>query len=163
MKAMGMKLAAVALGVMLVASAAMSQSPGKGGRGEGFGFEGHMLGMMTDYLDLTDAQQAQVKQIMATEKSNILPLVQQLHQSNQQLRQLEESGTFDEAKVRALASQQSQTMTELMVEKAKIHSQIFNILTSDQKAKAVKIMDRHEARFEHHMQNESQSQPSQQQ
>lgn len=155
MKEVGIKLAAVVVGLMLVASAARSQAaPGAAG-GEGFGFEHHLLNMMTDYLDLTDAQQAQVKQIMAAEKPTIQPLVQQLHQSEQQIRQIEESGAFDEAKVRALASQQSQTMSELIVEKAKIHSQIFNILTPDQKAKAQKLMARHEARFQRHMQNQA--------
>ena len=59
--------------------------------------------------------------------------------AQQQLRQIEESGTFDEAKVRTLASEQSQTMTELIVEKAKIHSQIFNILTPDQKVHLVPL------------------------
>ena len=155
MKAIGIKLAAITLALMLVASVAVSQSAAGPGGGKEFGFEHHLLGMMTDYLDLTDAQQAQVKQIMAAEKPTMMPLVQQLHQSQQQLRQIEESGTFDEAKVRTLTSQQSQTMTELIVEKAKIHSQIFNILTPDQKAKAAKFMARHEAHFQHHMQNQA--------
>jgi periplasmic protein CpxP/Spy len=156
MKAIGIKLAAVALALMLVASVAVSQSAAGPAGGEGFGFEHHLLNMMTDYLDLTDAQQAQVKQIMATEKPTIMPLVQQLHQTQQQIRQIEESGTFDEAKVRTLASQQAQIMTELIVEKAKIHSQIFNnILTPDQKAKAQKLMARHDARFQQHMQNQA--------
>lgn len=158
MKAIAMKLAAVAVALMLVASVAVSQSAARPESGEGFGFEHHLLNMMTDYLDLTDAQQAQVKQIMAAEKPTILPLVQQLHQTQQQLRQIEESGSFDEAKVRALASQQSQTLGELIVEKAKIHSQIFNILTPDQKAKAQKFMARHEQRFQQHMHNEAPSQ-----
>lgn len=154
MKAIGIKLAAVTLALMLVASAAVAQSAAGPAGGEEFGFEHHLLNMMTDYLDLTDAQQAQVKQIMAAEKPTIMPLVQQLHQNQQAIRQIEESGTFDEGKVRTLASQQAQTMTELIVEKAKIHSQIFNILTPDQKVKAQKFMARHEARFQHHMQNQ---------
>lgn len=155
MKAIGIKLAAVTVALMLVASVAVSQSAAGPSGGEGFGFEHHMLNMMTDYLDLTAAQQAQVKQIMAAEKPTIMPLVQQLHQTQRQIRQIEESGTFDEAKVRTLASQQAQTMTELIVEKAKIHSLIFDILTPDQKVKAQKFTARHETRFQQHMQNEA--------
>lgn len=158
MKAIGIKLAAVTVALMLVASVAVSQSAAGPSGGEGFGFEHHMLNMMTDYLDLTAAQQAQVKQIMAAEKPTVMPLVQQLHQTQRQIRQIEESGTFDEAKVRTLASQQAQTMTELIVEKAKIHSQIFDILTPDQKVKAQKFMARHETRFQQHMQNEASQQ-----
>ena len=155
------RILAVALAIVLVAGVAASWAAagvGQGPWGHG-GFEHHMLGMMTDYLDLTEAQQAQVKQIFATEKPTMMPLVQQLHQTRQQLRQLEQSNTFDENKVRALASQQAQTLTELTVEKAKVANQIFNILTPDQKAKAQKFMERREARFQKHFQN---SEPSEQ-
>jgi protein CpxP len=155
------KILAVALAIVLVAGVAASWAAAGAGQGRwGHGdFEHHMLGMMTDYLDLTDAQQAQVKQIFATEKPTMMPLVQQLHQTRQQLRQLEQSNTFDENKVRALASQQAQTLTELTVEKAKVANQIFNILTPDQKAKAQKFIERREARFQKHFQN---AEPAQQ-
>lgn len=153
MKARSMTVLGVALAVVLVAAVGVSQTVVKTHAHRGFGFEGRMLGFMTDYLDLTEAQQVQVKQIMVTERPNVTPLVQQLAQARHQLRQLEESGAFDEAKVRALAAQQTQTMTELIVAKARIKSEIFNVLTPDQKAKAVKFMDRREARFARHMQN----------
>ena len=155
------KLLTAALAVVLVAGVAASWAATQAGLrpwGHG-GFEHHMLGMMTDYLDLTDAQQAQVKQIFAAEKPTMMPLVQQLHQGRQQLRQLEQSATFDEAKARTLASQQAQTMTDLMVEKAKVANQVFNILTPDQKAKAQKFMERRQARFQKHSQD---AEPAQQ-
>lgn len=150
--------AALVLIFVMSVAAAWAGAAGQGPWGHG-GFEHRMLGMMTDYLELTDAQQAQVKQIFASEKPTMMPLVQQLHQTRQQLRQLEQSSTFDEAKVRALASQQAQTMTELTVEKAKVANQIFNLLTPDQKAKAQKFMERREARFQKHFQN---AEPTQQ-
>ena len=155
------KIATLTLAVVLVAGVAVSwaaAAAGAGQRGHG-GFEQHMLGMMTDYLDLTEAQQAQVKQSFAAEKPTMTPLVQQLHQTRQQLRQLEQSSTFDEGKVRAVASQQAQTMTELTVEKSKVANQIFNLLTPEQKAKAQKFMERREARFQKHHQS---AEPSQQ-
>jgi periplasmic protein CpxP/Spy len=156
------KVLTVALALVLVAGVAVSWAAAGGARGQGGhgGFEHHMLGMMTDYLDLTDAQQAQVKQLFAAEKSTVLPLVQQLHQTRQQLRQLEQSSTFDESKVRAIAGQQAQTMTELTVEKSKVANQIFNLLTPDQKAKAQKFMERREARFQKHFKEKAE--PAQQ-
>ena len=66
------------------------------------------------------------------------------------------NGAFDEAKVRAAASQQSQTMTDLIVEKARIHSQLFQILTPEQKTKMTKLMDKHGRGMRH-------GQPQQQQ
>ena len=69
------KIATLTLAVVLVAGVAVSwaaAAAGAGQRGHG-GFEQHMLGMMTDYLDLTEAQQAQVKQIFAAEKPTMTP------------------------------------------------------------------------------------------
>jgi Spy/CpxP family protein refolding chaperone len=156
------KVLTVALALVLVTGVAASWAAAGGARAQGGrgGFEHHMLGMMTDYLDLTDAQQAQVKQIFAAEKAAVLPLVQQLHQTRRQLRQLAQSSSFDEGKVRAIAGQQAQTMTELTVEKSKVANQIFNLLTPDQKAKAQKFMERREARFQKHF--EDNTEPPQQ-
>jgi Spy/CpxP family protein refolding chaperone len=143
MKVSRFKIVTAALAVALMGAVAVSQTVGKAPYGD---FGAHMLGFMTDYLDLTDAQQAQVKDILAKEKPNIQPLLDQLKQSHQEMMALETGGTFDantEAKVRAVAAQQAQTMTELMVQKARIHSELFQLLTPDQKAKAIKLMNRH--------------------
>ena len=59
-----------------------------------------MLGFYMHKLDLTDAQQAQVKAIMAKEKPTFQPLMQQMAQGHAQLRDLVINGGFDEAKVR---------------------------------------------------------------
>jgi Spy/CpxP family protein refolding chaperone len=157
------KILALGLAIALVGAVALSQTVSKVRHhmhgGPGFGLE-HMVGFMTDYLDLTDAQQAQVKQIIESGKPTLTPLIQQLHQTRQQLRQLETSGTFDEAKVRAVASQQAQLMTELTVQKAKIHAQVFNVLTSEQKTKANEFLQRREERFQKHMQNTQAAPPA---
>jgi Spy/CpxP family protein refolding chaperone len=108
---------------------------------------GRMIHFFSNYLDLTDAQQEQVKQIVAKDQPSVQPLVQQMHQSRQQLRQVIEGGAFDEAKVRALASQQTQTITELTVQRAHLYSDLYQVLTSDQKSKLDKFLDRHEQRF----------------
>jgi periplasmic protein CpxP/Spy len=110
---------------------------------------------MGRYLQLSDAQKAQVKQIRASEKPTIMPLMEQLHAKRQQLRELEQSGTFDEAKARTLAAEQSQILTNLTVERARIHSQIFNILTPEQKAKATELANRREERFQKRLQQKS--------
>src|SRR5919109_1430657 len=114
MKSGRSKIFAIALAIAVVGAVAVSQTVTKTHHhmGGGFGLD-HMVGLMTDYLDLTDAQQAQV-------------------------------------------------MTELTVEKAKIHSQIFNILTPEQKTKATQFLQRREERFQKHMQQMQQAPPAQQ-
>jgi Spy/CpxP family protein refolding chaperone len=144
------RILAVVFGVGLMAAVAFSQTAvhpaGFGHRGGGFG----MLGMMGDYLDLTDAQRTQMKAILAKEKPTIRPLMQQLAQGHQQMHQLEQAGPFDETKVRTLATQQSQTMTELMVQKARIKSELMQVLTADQKTKLAAFEAKRQARFQRH-------------
>jgi len=147
------KIPMVVLAVALSVSMAFSQKVVRTQGGEFHGGIAHMLGFYADYLDLTDAQQAQMKDIIAKERPTIQPLIQQLAQGHQQMSQLEQAGTFNEASVRALASQQSQTMTELLVQKARIKSELVALLTADQKAKLAKFEARRAARFQKHMQN----------
>ena len=142
---------AVVFGVGLMASLAFAQSavrPARFGH-HGGGFGG-MLGMMGDYLDLTDAQRTQMKAILAKAKPTIRPLMQQLAQDHQQMHQLESASTFDETKVRTLATQQSQTMTELMVQRARINSELMQVLTADQKTKLAALEAKRQARLQRH-------------
>jgi Spy/CpxP family protein refolding chaperone len=158
MKSSHMKIMAVTLAVALTAAIALSQTVNRVQmHGDGM-FSGHMLNFFANYLSLTDEQQAQVKEILAKERPTIQPLMQQMAQSHHQLRELAMSGGFDEAKVRALVSQQSGTAIELMVQKTRIESELFQVLNPEQKTKLTQFIDRHEQRFASHMNQETQSQ-----
>src|ERR1700761_5077465 len=115
-------LLAVAAGLVTSASAL----PGKG-----FGHRRGMLARMTKTLNLTEAQQTQIKGIMTQEQGKIKPLTQQLRQ-NAQAQNATVSGTFDEAKARAFAGKQAQIITDLMVEKQRMKSEIYAVLTPEQ-------------------------------
>jgi Spy/CpxP family protein refolding chaperone len=155
------KTLATVLALAMLAAVALSQTVVKtaqsGGHWGGRGFGARMFGLNADYLELTDAQQAQMKDILTKEKPTIRPLFQQLAQGHQQMRQLEQAGPFDEAKVRAVATQQSQAMTELMVQKARIKSELVAVLTPDQKDKLAKLQARREARMQKHLQQQGQA------
>jgi protein CpxP len=142
-------LAAVAVLVTGIAVAVAQGPMHHGGFG---GPEHHMLGFLTKQLDLTETQQTQVKDIFAKEKPTIGPLMMQKGQIHQQLMQEAISGTFNPTKVQALAAQQGQVETALAVEHAKIASQIYNILTPDQKTKAQQLLQEHQQRMQQHMQ-----------
>ena len=95
------------------------------------------MGYLAKELNLTDAQKAQIKTIMQSQRTAMRPLMQQLTQNRIDTINATNGGTFDQAKVQALATQRAQIMSQLEVQKAQIHSQIYNqVLTSDQKAKA---------------------------
>lgn len=134
--------------VLLVGAAALSQTVSGSGRTWGHGFSrGHRLAFFTHYLDLTDAQQTQIKTILEKEKPTIQPLFEQIGEGRKQLRVLEQSDTFDEAKVRVLVAQNSQAINELIVQKARIHSELFQVLTPEQKAKFIQFMNSKHDRF----------------
>ncbi len=154
-----------ALAIALVAGFAYAQSEGgpmhHGMRGDFMG--GHSMGLPLHQLNLTDDQRTQVKQIFQNEKGNIHPLMQQEFQAHQQLMQLVTSGSFDQAKATAIASQEAQTHIQMEVEHVKIASQIYQLLSSDQKVKVADLMAKHQQRMQQHMQNqESQAPPDQQ-
>jgi len=156
MKSIHIRLLAAALAVMIGSVIAKSQPaadapPPPPMHDHEFGFGGHMMGFFADYLNLSDAQQAQMKSIMEKEHPTMKPLFQQLHATRQQLRQYEE-GTYDEAKVRALAAQQAQAMVELTVAQTRIHNEMFQVLTPDQQSKMKEFEASHEARMQKHMQ-----------
>jgi len=132
MKSTHIRILTIGAAVLLVAAAAIAE--GRHGYGGPGGFR-HML----KQLDLTSAQQDQVKAIWAKEKPTLQPLMQQMRQNHSAMRALEASGPFDEAKTRALVTQNSQTMIELQVEHARIKSEIMQILTADQKAKLAQL------------------------
>lgn len=151
MKAWNLRTLLIGLALIVAGTVAISQTV-KRARWEHDGmFGGRALAFFTHRLDLTDAQQAQAKEIMAKEKPTLQPLFQQLAQTRHQLRQFEESGTFDEAQVRAIATQQAQTLTELTVQKTRIEAELVKILTPDQKAKLTQMMDRREQRMQRFM------------
>jgi protein CpxP len=153
-----------ALAMALVAGIAFAQSEGgpmhHGMHGD---FMGHDMGFPLHELNLTDDQHAQVKQIFENEKANIHPLMQQEMQAHLQLIQLITSGNFDQAKATAIATQEAQTHIQMEVEHAKIASQIYQLLSSDQKAKVADIIAKHQQRMQEHMQNHEQSAPPNQQ
>lgn len=152
MKLRHFKIAAAVLIVALAAAVAFSQTLTRTHmHGHGM-FGGPMMGFHARALNLTDDQRAQMKSVMAKEKPALKPLFSQIAATRHQLRQLEMSGAFDEAKVRELAWQQVQTMTELTVQRARIHSELYQILTPEQKTKMTQMMQQREQRFQEHMQ-----------
>ena len=75
-------------------------------------------------LNLTDDQKAQIKQMFQAEKPAMKPLMQQEHAAHAQMIQLITSGTFEQAKVAAVAAQESQVHMQMEIEHAKMASQI---------------------------------------
>lgn len=120
----------------------------------GHGHDGeftHMLGFYTEKLDLSAAQQDQMKGVWEKEKPALKPLMEQMRQNHIAMNNLAATGSFDEAKTRALATQNAQTMIELEVQHARIKAEMVQLLTADQKTKLQQLEAEHEQHMKDHM------------
>lgn len=122
--------------------------------GRGFGGPGHgpasgPQGMLPlRFLDLTDAQKEQVKAIHESEKAKVEPLLAQLREAHTALREATANGQFNEDQIRAIATKQSQVQIELAVSHARVQSQVYQLLTAEQRAKLDKFHQEHKNRME---------------
>jgi periplasmic protein CpxP/Spy len=154
MKSIRFRLLVAALAVMLGAAIAKSQTAdARPMHGPEFGMRGPM-GFFSKYLDLSDDQRAQMKAVLQKEHAAMKPQMQQLHQMQQQLKQYEE-GTYDEAKVQALVTQQSQTLVQMKVQETRIHNELFQLLTPEQQSKMKEFEANREARMQQHVQGQN--------
>ncbi len=93
-------------------------------------------------------RRSQIKTIMQAQRTTMRPLMLQMAQNRQAMLTATASGAFDQAKVQALATQQAQIMSQLAVQKASVHSQIYNtVLTPEQKATADQLRQKQLARI----------------
>jgi Spy/CpxP family protein refolding chaperone len=118
------------------------------GRHRGTG-PGKRIDRMAKKLDLTEAQQEQVKAILESEREKAEPLRQQLAETREKIRKAIEAEPFDEAAVRALAASQNETRVELVVSRARVRGQIFALLSPEQREQAMKLRPWGEGRHGH--------------
>src|SRR5205807_1566538 len=86
-----------ALAMMLAGSLAFAQSSDKnlasGDQAERAGWHHHGMGMLFSQLNLTDAQQAQIKQIMQSHRDTMQQLKSQLRSQEQSMHASMQQGT----------------------------------------------------------------------
>lgn len=98
---------------------------------------------MLKKLDLTDAQQAQVKQIMQKQKANMKDAMGERRAQREEIRLLVEQDTFDSAKAERLISQQQDKERAAKLEMLKTRHEIYKVLTPEQREKAKVIRAEH--------------------
>lgn len=108
----------------------------KGGKGH-FG----MFGLRG--LDLTDAQKTEIKALMDQHRSSMSRPDKETRAAHRaEMQALMTSGNFDEAKAKEIIEQRQQVREQHMLERMKLHNQIYNLLTPEQQAKFKERMDR---------------------
>jgi protein CpxP len=140
----------VALTVVALAPLAMAQDgqmrrrgpgPGVGGPPPGGpGPMGRMRGgpMVPGLrgLDLTEAQQGQVKSIMESHQNEFRAAGEKIGAAREAMRTLLEAETIDESAIRAKSADVAAAEADIAILNAKVRSEIFAILTPEQLQKA---------------------------
>jgi Spy/CpxP family protein refolding chaperone len=121
---------------------ALAQHPGMGEKMRGHG-PGDMVEHISRELNLTDAQKAQVKTLIEAQHATEQERHTKLDDLRKQIDAATANGQFDENTVRNLANQQSQLMTDQMVDHLRLHSKIYGLLTAEQRTKADQMMKMH--------------------
>jgi Spy/CpxP family protein refolding chaperone len=104
------------------------------------------VGMAAWRLNLSDAQQEQIRSLIDAGVQKDLPLVKQLAQERQDLVTATAGGKFDEAQVRQLAQAPATTATELAGDAAVLKSQVFAVLTPAQRDQVIAFQQQRHAR-----------------
>ena len=113
---------------------------GEHGKHAGFGKAGHrggrrgVRGLMFRGINLTEDQKARMKTINESFRERTKSLRQQLHAKRQELRQANESGTFNEALATQKLTETAGLQAKLMGERFKLRQELQAVLTAEQKA-----------------------------
>ena len=128
--------------LLILAVVGLAQQGGGPGHGRGPGGPGFHggpprdgLGPIARDLNLTDAQKAEIKKIRDAFEESTKSLRDQMEaQRPDGPPDFLKDGAFDEAAVRAAAQARANLHVEMDVAHARMMSQIFNVLTAEQKA-----------------------------
>jgi len=139
--------------VALVASGAAAlyaQAPGGRGRGGapfgGPGERGFAAGLALGQLDLSDAQKQQIRDMTKRHRDQSQPLALRLQQAMDAQRAAIETIPVNESVVRSAAQALATVQADMAVEQARLHSDIFSVLTVEQQEKAKQLEAQAQAR-----------------
>lgn len=137
-------LLALVLSTTLPTAGASAEGPGGGYRGNPRGGVSHpMMPFPLRSLGLSDAQQAQVRQIVAKHRPQFQSLNGQLRSSREQLlERLHAPGAIQPEDIAPLTHQISQLREQLGRESLQVTLEIRSVLTSEQLAKSAQIRQR---------------------
>jgi protein CpxP len=112
----------------------MGRGMGPGGRGGPGGPMG-MLPMLGRQLDLTDAQKDQIKTIADAHKEDWKSLAERARAAHDALNQAVTADTVDETLIRQRSAEAAAVDADMAVARARVHAEVLQILTPEQKTK----------------------------
>jgi Spy/CpxP family protein refolding chaperone len=138
--------------LLAVAGVAIAGANVRGWQGR-FGHRwGHFraMGYVTHELNLSDAQQQQIRSLWQAERPTVSGLIQEFAAESREMDQATANGNFDESRVQEIAARQGTTVSKLLVEKEHFTTKIYtSVLSPQQRTKADKLQSRWHERLDH--------------
>ena len=148
-----------ALVAAIVATGALAYAqgpqPGPRGRGPGFG-PGPQAGLSLRALDLTEAQQEQVRQLSQQSREQMRGLMDRMRVAQDARRQAVEAIPFNESQVRAAMKELADVEAELAVAQARLQADIYALLSAEQQQRLQALRAEREARAKQRVQQQQQ-------
>jgi periplasmic protein CpxP/Spy len=127
---------AATFGLTALAQQGPAQMGPGGGRGQGPWARGMALGFALGQLDLTAAQRDQVRGILAQHREETQGLRDQALEARRALDQAIQALPVDEGAIRSASAALGEVRTQQALARARVRSEVWNVLTPEQRAKA---------------------------
>jgi protein CpxP len=120
----------------------MGRFGGPGGPG---GFGGR-FGLPLGQLGLTDAQHDQIRSIVENHRTEMQEVAKRVQTARHALRQAETAEPFNEGGIRTASDALNAVQTDAAVLRARVRSEVLQVLTPEQRAKATQLRAEREQR-----------------
>ncbi len=108
------------------------------------------MGYVVHELNLSDAQQQQIRSLWQAERPAVSGLIQEFAAERREMDQATANGNSDESRVQDIAARQGTTLSKLLVEKEHFTTKVYtSVLTPEQRTKADKLQSRWHERLDH--------------
>ena len=152
-------LIVLVVGLIAGGALAFAQGPPDGGprgRGPGFGPGGPGAGLSLRALNLTDAQQEQVRQLTQQNREQMRALMDRMRTAQDARRKAIEAAPFNESQVRSAMKDLADVEADLAVAEARLQSDVYALLSADQQQQLQKLRADREARAKERAQQQQQ-------
>jgi Spy/CpxP family protein refolding chaperone len=132
-----------------VTGVAVALANARGWHGHHWGRFGAM-GYVARELDLSNAQEQQIRSMWQAERPAVSGLVQEFSAESGEMDRATANGNLDESKVQEIAARQGVTLSKLLVEKEHFKNRIYeSVLNPEQRTKADKLQSQWHERLDH--------------
>jgi periplasmic protein CpxP/Spy len=138
---------------VVLAGAAYAQGPGPGGRGRGPDGFGRGMGLPLRALNLTDAQQQQVRTMTQQNRQQNRAVFDRLRTAMDAQRKAVATIPVNEALIRSTTQDLVEAQTEVAIQRARLQTEIFGLLTPEQQAEAKKLQAERQSRQQQRQRN----------